>query len=363
MRRVSILLALAIVFSFLLPSLNTQNTAINEAETVLAQEPTGRLAEVLARGRLICGIHGSLRGFGFEDPETGEISGFDVDFCKALTAAVFGEVTEDNLEYVKLTAQARFPAVQNGEVDVLMRNTTVTLTRDTDPEGDFAPVTFYDGQGLMVRADLGIEELADLDGASICSTTGTTTEQNITELFETNDLSYELVVFEETTDTLVGFVDGRCDILTSDKSQLASQRLDTEDPSAYVILPMTISKEPLAPMYLQGDAQWGDIVRWVVYATFYAEELGITSENIDDFMESDDAAVRRFLGLPDEEGATEDLGNKLGLSNDFAANAIRAVGNYGEIYDRNIVPLGIDRAGTLNAQYYDGGLIYAQPWK
>lgn len=358
MRNIRFILAMVILLSavFVLAPRQSENVA-------LAQEPTGRLAEIMDRGRLICGIHGSLRGFGFADPNTGEVSGFDADYCRAIAAAIFGEVTEDNLEFVQLTATARFPAVQNGEVDVLIRNTTYTLTRDTDPQADFGPTTFYDGQGLMVRVDDGIMGVSDLDGAAVCSTTGTTTEQNVTDLFESNGLSFDLVVFEETTDTLNAFVEGRCDVMTSDKSQLASLRLDTDNPSAYEIMSVTISKEPLGPVYLQGDPHWADVVNWTVYATFYAEELGITSSNIDDFMDSDNLDVRRFLGLTDPDGAPFNLGEKLGLSNDFAGNVVRAVGNYGEIYDRNLVPLGIGREGSLNAQWYDGGLIYAPPWK
>ena len=290
-------------------------------------------------------------------PDTGEVSGFDADYCRALAAAIFGEATGDTLEFVALTAAERFTALQNGEVDVLFRNTTWTLSRDSDLVGDFGPTTFYDGQGLMVPADLGVMSIDDLDGASFCSQTGTTTELNISDAMNQRGFDFELIPFETSADSATGYASGRCDVLTSDKSQLAGIRSTLEDPSAHVILPDTLSKEPLGPMWLQGDAQWGDVVTWTVFATFQAEEFGITSENIGDFAGSDSPEIRRFLG---EEG---DLGSFIGLDADFAANAIAAVGNYAEIYERNIVPIGIERAGSVNDLWTHGGLIYAPAWR
>lgn len=329
--------------------------------TAAQAEPTGKLAEVIARGRLICGVSGTLPGFAFLDSDTGEMTGFDADYCRGLAAAIFGEASSDTVEFVALTAAERFTALQNGDVDVLFRNTTWTFSRDTDVGGDFGPTTFYDGQGVMIpvalQNELGIESLADLGGARICSQAGTTTELNISDAMNTLGLEFELIPQETSADSLTAFVDGACDVLTSDKSQLAALRSDTDNPSNYVILPDTLSKEPLGPMWLEGDSQWGDVVSWTVYATFYAEELGITSANIGDFSGSDNANVRRFVG---EEG---DLGSFIGLSNDFAVNVILAVGNYGELYDRHITPIGIERAGTLNASYLDGGLIYAPAWR
>ncbi len=320
-------------------------------------EPTGKLAEVIERGTLNCGVSGTLPGFSFIDPDSGEVSGFDADYCRALTAAIFGEVTEENLEFVPLTAAERFTALQTGQVDVLFRNTTWTFSRDTDLSGDFITVTFYDGQGLMVPLDLGVSSVNDLDGARICTQSGTTTELNISDTMNSLGFDFELVPLETSADSMTAFVEGTCDVLTSDKSQLAALRSSAEDPSLYTILPDTLSKEPLGPMWIEGDGQWGDVITWTVFATFYAEELGVTSENIGDFMGMDDPNIQRFVG---EEGG---LGSFIGLSDDFAANVISAVGNYGEIYERHLTPLGITREGSLNASYLNGGLIYAPAWR
>lgn len=358
MRIARFVLAFAIVLTAVALPTMLNDRATNDATPAMAQaEPTGKLAEVLERGRLICGVSGTLAGFSFVDPDTGEVTGFDADFCRVLAAAIFGEATSDTLEFVSLTAAERFTALQNGEVDVLYRNTTWTLTRDSDVAGDFGPTTFYDGQGIMVPVDLGVGSLDELNGASFCTQTGTTTELNISDAMSFRGFEFELIPFETSADSATGYASGRCDALTSDKSQLAAIRSTLDDPSAHVILPDTLSKEPLGPMYLQGDAQWGDVVDWATYATFQAEEYGITSENIDDFRGSDNPEIRRFMG---EEG---DLGSFIGLSNDFAANAIAAVGNYAEIYERNVTPLGIAREGSLNDLWTRGGLIYAPAWR
>lgn len=354
MRKLQFVLAIALIAAFAgLPLLTVHNAKVATAQA----EPTGKLAEVLARGNLICGVSGTLPAFSFLDPDTGDVTGFDADYCRAVAAAIFGEVTEANLTFVPLTAAERFTALQNGEIDVLIRNTTWNFTRDTDLKGEFGPITYYDGQGLLVRADLGVTSIDELNGATFCTQTGTTTEANITEAMGERGFEFELIPFETSADSAAGYESGRCDVLTSDKSQLAAIRFNSADPSAHVLLPDTLSKEPLGPMWLQGDDQWGDIISFVVYATFYADEHGITSENIDSFAGNENGEIRRFLG---EEGT---LGSFLGLSNDFAANVIRAVGNYGEIYNRHIVPLGIPREGTLNAQWTDGGMIYAPPWQ
>jgi general L-amino acid transport system substrate-binding protein len=327
--------------------------------SVASAQPAGKLAEVIERGVLNCGINGSLPGFSFLNPDTGEMSGFDADFCRALAAAIFGEATADNIAYIPVPAAERSTAIQSGQIDVLIRNTTSTLTRDTDWQGDFGPVIFYDAQGLMVRADLGVSSIDELDGATICSITGTTTELNITEAMSSRGLAFELVPFEDSAGTLSGFEAGRCDVLTSDKSQLASLRASTADPSLYVILNDSLSKEPLAPLYLEGDADWGNVIRWVVYATFQAEEFGITQATIADAAAAPaNPAIARFVGA-DESG----LGAFLGLSNDFVVNVISTVGNYGEIYERNITPVGIAREGTANALWTEGGLIFAPPWR
>lgn len=324
-----------------------------------AQEGGSILDQVRARGSLICGVNGGLPGFGYLDPDTGEMLGFDADFCRALAAAIFGEVTADNLVFVQLTAAERFTAIQNRQVDVLFRNATWTLQRDAELGIDFGPTNFYDGQGVMVRADLGVSSIDELDGASICVLTGTTTELNITEAMEKRGLAYELVKFEQPTQTMGGLEEGRCDALTSDISQLAGLRSSAADPGQYVILPDVISKEPLSAAYIEGDPTWADVVKWTVYATIQAEEFGITQANIDEFLASDDAAIQRFLGQGDQAS-----GSLLGLDNDFVVNIIRAVGNYGEIFDRNVgvnSPLGLERG--LNALWTDGGLIYAPAWR
>lgn len=321
-------------------------------------EPTGRLATVLERGRLICGVNGTIPGFSFLNPDTGEMTGFDADFCRVLAAAIFGEVTADNLEFVPLTAAERFAALQTGQVDVLIRNTTWTLSRDTDIRADFGPVIFYDGQGLMVRADLGVSSIDDLNGASICTLTGTTTELNITDAMQSRGFEFELIPFETSADSMAGFEADRCDVLTSDKSQLAGLRSAATDPSLYVILPDTLSREPLAPSWLEGDPLWGNVINWATFATFQAEDFGITQANAEEIAANPGGPeVARFVGA---EGG---LGGFLGLSDDFAINVIKAVGNYGEIYERNITPIGMDRAGSLNANWIDGGLIYAPAWR
>ncbi len=324
-----------------------------------AQEGGSILDQVRARGSLICGVNGGLPGFGYLDPDTGEMLGFDADFCRALAAAIFGEVTSDNLVFVQTTAQERFTLIQNRQIDVLFRNATWTLQRDAELGIDFGPTTFYDGQGVMVPTDLGVSSIDDLNGASICVLTGTTTELNITEAMEKRGFTYELVKFEKPAETIGGLEEGRCDALTSDISQLAGLRSGTADPGKYVILPDVISKEPLTPAYIEGDPVWADVVNWTVFATIQAEEFGITQANIDEFLASDDQAIQRFLGQGDQAS-----GSLLGLDNDFVVNIIRAVGNYGEIFERNVgvnTPLGLERG--LNALWSDGGLIYAPAWR
>ncbi|MCC6799575.1 MAG: amino acid ABC transporter substrate-binding protein [Anaerolineae bacterium] len=318
------------------------------------------LDEVRQRGVLNCGVNGGVPGFGFLDAESGEWSGFDVDFCRALAAAIFGEVTADNLQFVPLTTQERFTAVQTKQVDVLFRNSTWTLSRDGELGLDFGPTNYYDGQGLMVRADLGATTIEDLDGASICSLTGTTTELNITEAMENRGLTYELVPFEQSSETSAAFQEGRCDVLTSDQSQLAGLRSDSADPGAYVLLDEIISKEPLGPAYLANDSAWADVVDWTVFAVIQAEEFGITQGNIDSFMTTEDPRIARFLGLGDDNPS----GSLIGLDNGFVANIIRAVGNYGEIFERNLgpdTPVGLERG--LNSLWTNGGLMYSPPWR
>lgn len=328
-----------------------------------AQEAGGKLAEIRERGVLNCGVSGSLPGFSNPNPDTNRMEGLDADFCRVVAAAIFGpDDVDSHINFRPLTANERFTVLQAGEVDVLMRNTTWTLTRDASLNSSFGPTTFYDGQGIMVKQDLidaGVQSLADLEGASFCSQSGTTTEKNIVDAYtQLFGAAPELVLAETSDATLRDFESGACDVLTSDKSQLAGLRSASSDPGSMTILPDTISKEPLGPMYLDDDPQFADIVDWSVYATIQAEEFGITSQNIDEFMGSEDVNIARFLGQ-DDSG----LGTMLGLSDTFAADIIRAVGNYGEIYERNVSPIGIPREGTLNALWTNGGLIYAPAWR
>ena len=304
---------------------------------------------------LVCGVHGSFPGFGTVDT-AGNFVGFDVDFCKAIAAAIFNDPSK--VQYRPLSAQERFTAVQTREVDVLIRNTTWTIGRDTSVGMDFGPVTFYDGQGMMVRKADNITKLEDMGGASVCVQSGTTTELNLADNFRARQLEFNAVVFEEQAQTVAAYDEGRCDGITTDKSQLVSNRLQLKNPDDHVILDVTMSKEPLAPAVLQGDPQWSDIVSWVVYSTFTAEELGINQGNVDSFANSEDPNVRRLLG------AEGDLGTGLGLDNTFVVNVIKAVGNYGEIYDRHLgpaTPFNLPRA--QNALWTNGGLIYAPPFR
>jgi general L-amino acid transport system substrate-binding protein len=315
------------------------------------------LKAIKARGKLVCGVNGQLPGFSFVDPQ-GNWSGFDADFCRVLAAAIFGDATK--VEFRPLTTQERFTALQTGEVDVLIRNTTWTLVRDTDLGLNFTVTTFYDGQGIMVRKDSGITKLEDLNGATICVQKGTTTELNLADAFSTAGLNYTPATFEDINQTYGAYAEGRCDAVTSDKSQLSSvARGALPDPENHVILDVTLSKEPLGPVVRHGDDQWFDIVRWAVFATFFAEEKNITSANVDQVKASTtNPEIKRFLGL---EG---DLGTKLGLSNDWAYNIVKQVGNYAEIYDRNLGPntkTYIPRG--LNSLYTNGGLLYSPPFR
>jgi general L-amino acid transport system substrate-binding protein len=312
------------------------------------------LDAVMARGELICGVNTGLAGFSIQGSE-GEWTGLDVDVCRAIAAAVFGD--SEAVSYVPLSAQQRFTALQSGEIDVLSRNTTWTLTRDASLGINFTGVTYYDGQGFMVPAGIGVSSALELDGASVCVQSGTTTELNLADYFRANDMDFQAVVFESFDESKTAFFAGQCDVYTTDASGLASIRsIDAANPSDYEILPEIISKEPLGPSVRQGDDQWFNIVKWVVFALIEAEEKGITSENVDEMMDSSDPNVQRLLGV------SPGMGELLGLSEDWAANAIRQVGNYGEIFDRNIgpdTPLRLERG--LNAQWTDGGLMYAPP--
>jgi general L-amino acid transport system substrate-binding protein len=324
----------------------------------------GRLAEVQARGSLLCGVNNTVPGFGFVD-ETGEHVGFDIDFCRAVAAGVLGDA--EAVEFVDLTAEQRFTALQSGEVDVLIRNTTRTSSRDGGLGATFLTTTFYDGQGMMVGADGGFTAIDDMTDTTICVLSGTTTELNLTARMA--EIPYTPLTFDENPQIQAAFIEGQCDGWTSDKSQLAGVRSawpeDQGGPEALVILEETFSKEPLGPAVLDGDSQWAQVVDWIVLATMQAEEFGIDSTNVDTFTESTDTNIRNFLGLPvetDEGTAPFDPG--LGLPTDFAAQVVTQVGNYAEIYDRNVgagSPLGLER--VLNELWTNGGLHYPPPYR
>jgi general L-amino acid transport system substrate-binding protein len=319
-----------------------------------APPPTGgRLALVRERGQLICGVNGQLPGFSFLDQTTNEMTGFDADFCRAVAAAVLGD--PEAVEFRQLNADSRGPALQTGEVDVLIRNTTWTVGRDT-AWGLFAPTTFYDGQGIMVRGDEGISTLEDLDGATICVQTGTTTELNLADVFSARDISYEPATFGELEQTYSAYDEGGCDAVTSDRSQLLAQRTTLSNPDDHVILDEVMSKEPLGPVAPLGDDAWFNVVKWVVFATIEAEESGITSDNVENMIGSDNPVIARLLG------GDGDLG--LGLDAGWAVDVIGAVGNYGEIYDRHLgpgTPFELERGP--NELWTNGGLLYAPPYR
>jgi general L-amino acid transport system substrate-binding protein len=321
-----------------------------------ATSAQGTLQEIKVRGELRCGVNNVLPGFGSVNDQ-GEFEGFDVDFCRAIAAAVLGDANA--VEFRPLSAQERFTAVQSREVDVLIRNTTWTSSRDSTVGLDFAPTTFYDGQGFMVRRDSGIDELADFEGRSICVQSGTTTELNLQDVLGALDIQYNPVIYENADQLTAAYDDGACDGWTTDKSGLASRLITLRNPDQHRILDATISKEPLGPSVLHGDDQWFDVVKWVVFALFTAEEFGITADNVDQVAETTEIPdVRRLLGVDPENV------QGLGLDADAMRRAIAAVGNYGEIYARNLGPdTPFDIPRGLNAQYYEGGLIYAIPFR
>lgn len=328
------------------------------AATLLAGAASAQtLDEVTQRGNLNCGVSTGVAGFSYVD-ENGEWQGFDVAICRAVAAAVLGD--SNAVEFTPTTGKTRFTALSSGEVDVLARNTTQTLSRDVDLKLDFAPVNYYDGQGFMVPSALGVESALDLDGATVCIQTGTTTELNLADFFRANDMDYEPVPIETNAEAQQKYLANACDVYTTDASGLAATRSTFENPKDHVILPEIISKEPLAPVTRHGDDEWTDIVSWTVNALIAAEEYGVTQENAQEMASAagDNPEVNRLLGA---EGA---YGEMLGLPNDWAVKAIGAVGNYGEVFDRYIGPdtaVGLERG--LNALYTDGGLMYAPPFR
>jgi general L-amino acid transport system substrate-binding protein len=311
------------------------------------------LKTVQDRGQLVCGANGTLAGFGMPDPN-GNWVGFDVDFCRAIAAAIFNDPTK--VKFVPLTPGNRFTALQSGEIDVLARNTTWTMSRDTTLGIDFAAVTYYDGQGFMVHKALKVNSALELNDASVCVQQGTTTELNLADYFRSNNMSLKTVTFATADEAVKAYDSGRCDSYTTDSSGLYGERLRLTDPDSNIVLPEIISKEPLSPAVRQGDDTWEDIVRWTHEAMVDAEELGVNQKNVDDMVKSSAPDVRRLLGSEDQ------FGQSLGLTNDWAYRIIKAVGNYGESFERNVgqgSPLKIARG--LNALWTKGGLQYGLP--
>jgi general L-amino acid transport system substrate-binding protein len=313
------------------------------------------LSDVKAKGFVQCGVNPGLLGFAQPDA-AGNWTGFDVDYCRAIAAAIFGDPTK--VKYTALNATTRLPALESREIDVLVRNTTWTINRDTAHPLLFRAVNYYDGQGFMVRKGLNVKSALELSGAAICVQAGTTTELNLADYFKANNLQYNPVVFEKLEEVNAAYESGRCDVYTTDQSGLYSLRLSLKNPDEHIILPEIISKEPLGPAVRQGDDQWFNIVSWTAYALVNAEEFGITTANVDEMKNSPNPDIKRFLGT--EEKST--IGTDLGLDNAWAYNIIKAVGNYGEVFERNLgqaSPLKIQRG--LNALWNKGGIQYAPP--
>ncbi|MGX9353054.1 amino acid ABC transporter substrate-binding protein [Shimia sp. W99] len=330
--------------------------ALTVAGLAAGAAAAGTLDDVKARGKLNCGVTTGLVGFAAPDAN-GEWGGFDVGVCRAVAAAVLGDPKA--VEFVPTTGKTRFTALASGEIDMLARNTTWTFSRDVDLKFTFVGVNYYDGQGFMVPKELGVSSAKELDGATVCIQTGTTTELNLADFFRSNNISYEPVPIETNAEAQQQYLAGACDVYTTDASGLAATRATFEDPSAHVLLPEIISKEPLGPLVRHGDDNWGDVVRWSLNALITAEELGVSSANIGEMSAgTNNPEVNRLLG---SEG---NLGEMLGLSADWAKNAIMAGGNYGELFEKNIgenTPIGLARG--LNAQWTDGGLIYSPPFR
>lgn len=338
---------------FLLKSLSVALVAslVLAAGASASKSPT--LERVKKNGFLRCGVNEGLPGFANPDAK-GNWSGFDVDFCRALAAVILNDPSK--VRFTPTSAKVRFTALQSGEFDILSRNTTWSMSRDVQLGLEFIGVTYYDGQGFLVPKKLKVTSAKQLNGATVCTNTGTTTELNLADYFRSNNLKYKIIAFEKNAEVLAAYDAGRCDAFTTDASGLYAERLKLKKPDDHLILPEIISKEPLGPAINHGDQQWGDVVRWTLFALINAEELGVTSKNVDQMLKSTNPEIRRLLGV---EGA---FGQSLGLTNDFAVRAIKKVGNYGEIFERNVgqgSPLKIKRG--LNALWNKGGVLYAPP--
>jgi general L-amino acid transport system substrate-binding protein len=321
--------------------------------------PAATLDDVKAKGFLQCGVNPGLIGFGTPDAEN-NWTGMDIDFCRAVAAAIFNDPTK--VKFTPLTAKERFTALQSGEIDLLSRNSTWTMSRDTSLGLKFAGVMYYDGQGFMVRKAQNVKSAKELGGAAVCVQTGTTTELNLADYFKTNSMEYKVVAFEKEEEVIRAYGDGRCDVYSTDQSGVYAQRLKLANPDDHMVLPEIISKEPLGPVVRQGDDQWFNIVKWTYYTLINAEELGVTQKNVDEMKASPNPEIQRLLGVKNADGTAAGFGTGIGLSEEWAAQIIKAVGNYGEIFERNVgesTPLKIKRG--LNALWKDGGLQYAPP--
>jgi len=336
MKRVTQLLALALAVGLIGQAANAQT-----------------LKTVKERGVLSCGVSTGLPGFSNPD-DKGNWTGLDVDVCRAIAAAVFDDPTK--VKFVPLSAKDRFTALQSGEIDVLSRNTTWTLSRDASLGANFTGITYYDGQGFMVKKSLKVNSALELNSATICVQTGTTNEQNIADYFKGNNMRYEVIAFASANETIKAYESGRCEAFSADISQLYAERLKLAKPADHLVLPEVISKEPLGPMVRHGDDQWFDIVKWVLFAMINAEELGVTQSNVDQMAKSDKPDLKRVFGTDGN------LGEQLGLTKDWFARIIKAVGNYGESYDRNVGDGSkLQIARGLNQLWDKGGIQYAPP--
>ena len=336
MKRVSLVVILAVAAGFLVQAASAQT-----------------LKSVKDRGLLSCGVSQGLPGFSSPD-DKGNWTGLDVDICRAIAAAIFGDATK--VKFVPLSAKDRFTALQSGEIDVLSRNTTWTLSRDTSLGANFTGVTYYDGQGFLVKKSLNVNSALELNSASVCVQTGTTNEQNLADYFKGNNMKYEVIAFASADETLKAYESGRCDVFTADVSQLYAERLKLANPADHALLPEIISKEPLGPMVRHGDDQWFDIVKWTLFAMINAEELGVTQKNVDEMAKSNKAELKRAFGTDGN------FGEQLGLTKDWMLRIVKAVGNYGESFDRNVGAgsrLGIARG--FNNLWTKGGIQYAPP--
>ncbi|NEW95449.1 amino acid ABC transporter substrate-binding protein [Rhodopseudomonas sp. BR0G17] len=351
MKRVSILVALAIAVGLSPQIAGAQSP--KAGSTAGAEKKKTTLEIVRENGALSCGVSQGLPGFSAPD-DKGNWTGLDVDVCRAIAAAVFDDPSK--VKFVPLSAKDRFTALQSGEIDVLSRNTTWTLSRDTSLGVNFAGISYYDGQGFMAKKSLKVNSALELNGASICVQTGTTNEQNVADYFKGNNMKYEVIAFANADEAVKAYESGRCDVFTSDVSQLYAQRLKLATPADHIVLPEVISKEPLGPLVRHGDDQWFDIVKWTLFALVNAEELGVTQKNVDEMAKSDKPELKRVFGTDGN------LGEQLGLTKDWVARIIKATGNYGESFERNVgTGSKLEIARGLNKLWNKGGIMYAPP--